>query len=308
MNRYSKIFVTGHRGLVGSAIVRALAKRGFENVLTQTHVQLDLCDRNEVQRFFDRTRPEYIFMCAARVGGIKAHTSTPVRFSLDNFRIQENVMESAQLFDSRKLLFLGSACAYPKLAPVPISEDALLTGPLEPSNEGYALAKISGVRMCDYYRRQYGCDFISCMPTNLYGPGDNYNLQSSHVLPGMMHRIHLAAEFCKLWGSGNPRREFLHSDDLAEACIFLMHQYSQEGHINVGFGSSVSLKELAAMLAKEMKFQGGFLWDTSQPDGTPNRLLDSSRIFNMGWKPAISLEDGIHRTYHDFLSYLQGQV
>lgn len=305
MNTNSKVYVAGHRGLAGSAIVRALQAQGFSNIVTRTHQELDLTDPDEVRDFFRDERPDYVFLCAAKVGGIQAHLDFPVDFAVQNMLIQANVLQGAYKYTTAKLLFLGSACAYPKLAPVPIRESSLLHGPLEPSNEGYALAKIQGIKLCQAYRKQYGCNFISCMPTNLYGPGDNYDLKTSHVLPGMMHRIHLAcSQSCpsvRLWGTGNPTREFLHSDDLASACLFLMDNYDSEELINVGYGSSIALKDLARRIAGVVGYEGEITWDPHKPDGTPDRRLNVSKLSGLGWNARTGLDEGIASVYRDFL-------
>lgn len=299
------MFVAGHRGLVGSAIYQILIARGYYNVLTATRKQVDLLQQDQVEAFFRAARPEYVFLSAAKVGGIVAHTEQPASFIFENLRIQENVMNAAFQTGVKKLLFLGSACAYPKFAPTPIREEYLLTGELEPTNKGYALAKIVGHEMCKAFRQQFGCDFISCIPTNLYGPGDNYNLSTSHVLPGMLHRMHNAKMSGKsevtLWGTGRPTREFLYNFDLADACVFLMEKYSSGEPINVGTGQSISLAELALKIAKHVGFNGRIEWDHSKPDGTPHRRLDCSKIFELGWKPTLDLDEGIKQAYHDFL-------
>lgn len=297
--------MAGHRGLVGNAITLRLHQAGFCNVFTARRDQVDLLQQDEVDGWFRYCKPEYVFLAAAKVGGIVAHTEKPLSFLFENLRIQENVMNSAFQVGVKKLLFLGSACAYPKHAPTPIQEEYLLTGELEPTNKGYALAKIVGHEMCKAFRAQFGCDFISCIPTNLYGIGDNYNLNTSHVLPGMLHRMHNAVRGCNrevtLWGTGRPTREFLFNFDLAEACIFLMEHYESYEPINVGTGVSISLAELALKIAKRVGFGGKIEWDHSKPDGTPHRRLDCSKIFDLGWKPTTSLDDGIQQAYDDFL-------
>jgi GDP-L-fucose synthase len=297
----SRIFVAGHHGLVGSAICRALHQAGFTNLVKRTRAELDLCDQAAVERFFVNERPEYVFLAAARVGGIKANSSYPVDFIRDNLQIQTNVIDSAWHHGVRKLLFLGSSCIYPKHAEQPISEDALLTGPLEPSNEWYAIAKIAGLKMCQAYRRQYGFDAISVMPTNLYGPGDNFHPENSHVLPALIRRIHHAKanglSSVTIWGSGTPRREFLHVDDLARACLMLMEHYSGESPVNVGTGEDLPIIELASLIADVIGYRGQILTDTTRPDGTPRKLLDVSRLKAMGWQAAISLKEGIRDTY-----------
>lgn len=305
MNKNSKIFVAGHRGLVGSAICRALDTKNYKNVVVATRSQCDLLYQDEVDAFFRKERPEYVFLAAAKVGGIVAHTEVPVSFLFENLRIQENVMNAAFQTGVRKFLFLGSACAYPKYALTPIKEEYLLNGILEETNKGYALAKIVGHELCRAFRKQFGCNFISCIPTNLYGPGDNYNLNTSHVLPGMLHRIYNAKKAGSrevvLWGTGRPTREFLFNLDLAEACIFLMQHYESGDPINVGTGESICLAELALKIAKHIDYGGKIEWDHSKPDGTPHRRLDCSKIFELGWRPTTTLDDGIQHSLNDFL-------
>jgi GDP-L-fucose synthase len=304
VNIDSKIFVAGHRGLVGSALIRLLTSRGFTNIITRAKVGLDLTVEEEVSRFFSQDTPEYVFLAAAKVGGILSNTKNEATFLLDNLKIQNNVISNAHRFGTKKLLFLGSACIYPKLAPVPVTEDSLMTGPLEPSNEWYALAKIAGLRLCQAYRRQHGSDFIAAMPCNLYGPNDHYELESCHVLPALIRRFHEAkmnripAVTCL--GSGNPRREFLYADDVAEACITLIEKYSDEAPVNVGTGYDMTIRELAESVADTVGFGGGIYWDTSKPDGTPQRLLDNSKLAKLGWKQAIFLREGLRRTYADY--------
>jgi GDP-L-fucose synthase len=301
----ARIYVAGHRGLVGSAIWRNLQKRGFKNLIGRTRSELDLLDARAVQNFFDAERPEFVFMAAAKVGGIQANDTQPAEFLYENLQIQNNLIPAAHRSGVKKLLFLGSSCIYPKFAPQPIKEEHLLTGPLEPTNEWYAIAKIAGIKLCQAYRRQYGSDFISAMPTNLYGTNDNYDLQTSHVLPALIRKFHEAknsgAETVTCWGTGAPRREFLHADDLADACIFLMENYSGENFLNIGFGSDVTIKELAETIQRIIGFTGKIAWDTSKPDGTPRKLLDSSRLHALGWRPKIDLETGIRMAYEDFL-------
>lgn len=309
MDKKAKIYVAGHSGLVGSAVMRALKSAGYKNVVTAKHKALELRNAHEVKGFFSIEKPEYVFLCAAKVGGIGAHVEKPVDFYLDNVLIQANVMHSAHLFGVKKLLFLGSACAYPRLAPCPIREDSLLDGRLEPSNEGYALAKISGIRACGFYRKQYGSNFVPVMPTNLYGRGDNYDLQTSHVLPAMIRRFfECDGQKVTLWGTGNPVREFLHADDLADALLFLMGNYDSSDLINIGTGEGVPLKGLAELIAHRSGFKGHIEWDESKPDGTPIRYLDCSKLFSLGWKPKINLVAGIDSTYQDFLSYIKDVV
>jgi GDP-L-fucose synthase len=300
----AKIFVAGHRGLVGSAILRRLKKAGFSDLLCRSSRQLDLRDQGAVARFFRREMPEYVFLAAARVGGIRANSTYPAQFIYDNLMIEANVIHQAYLHGVKKLLFLGSSCIYPKFAPQPMKEEALLSGKLEPTNEPYALAKIAGLKMCQAYNRQYGTCFISAMPTNLYGPGDNFDLLDSHVIPALLGRFHLArlsgAPEVTVWGSGNPRREFLHVDDLAEACLFLMERYSASEIINVGVGQDLTVRELAEMTARVVGFKGLLSFDASQPDGTPRKLLDISLLSAMGWQARIPLEEGLRRTYRWF--------
>jgi GDP-L-fucose synthase len=307
----SRIYVAGHRGLAGSAICRELARRGFSNILVRTHSELDLADPGSVQKLYAETKPEFVFVAAAKVGGILANDRHPAEFLYENLQIQNNLIHGAFQAGVEKLLFLGSSCIYPKLAPQPLKEDYLLTGPLEPTNEWYAIAKIAGIKMCQAYRRQYGCDFISAMPTNLYGPNDNYDLQNSHVLPALIRKFHEAkaaeAPSVTCWGSGSPLREFLHVDDLARACVFLMKDYSQEQFINVGSGAEISIRELAEMVKWAVGFNGGIQWDHTKPDGTPRKLMDSSRIFALGWKPEIDLETGIRSTYDHYVKSTNGR-
>lgn len=299
-----KIFVAGHRGMVGSAIVRRLGSEGCE-VLTAGRDDMDLKDQAAVRAWFAANKPDAVFLAAAKVGGILANDSYPADFLFDNLMIEANIIEAAHREDVEKLLFLGSSCIYPKFAPQPIAEDALLTGPLEPTNEWYAIAKIAGIKLAQAYRKQHGRDFISAMPTNLYGPGDNFDLQSSHVLPALIRKAHEAklagAPSMQIWGSGTPRREFLHVDDLADACVFLMRTYSGESHVNVGFGDDVTIIELVAMVAEAVGFAGEIVRDTSKPDGTPRKLMDSAMLMGMGWQPRIELRQGIAATYRWFL-------
>jgi GDP-L-fucose synthase len=305
MNPDARVFIAGHRGLVGSALWRELERQGFRRLLGRTRRELNLLDADAVQKFFADEKPEYVFMAAAKVGGILANQSQPAEFLLDNLRIQNNLIENARLSGVRKLLFLGSSCIYPRLAPQPLKEEYLLTGPLEPTNQWYAIAKIAGIKLCQACRRQYGCDFISVMPTNLYGTNDHYDLQTSHVLPALIRKFHEAkisgATSVTCWGTGAPLREFLHADDLAAACVFLMRHYSDEQFINIGFGSDLSILELAQLVRRVIGFKGDIVWDRSKADGTPRKLLDSSRIFALGWRPRIDLETGVARAYRDFL-------
>lgn len=301
----ARIFVAGHRGLVGSAIWRELARQGHTQLVGRTHAELDLLDTVAVREFYARERPEYVVVAAAKVGGIQANNSYPAEFIYENLQIETNLIHGAWQAGVKKLLFLGSSCIYPKLAPQPLREESLLSGPLEPTNEWYAVAKIAGLKLCQAYRRQYGCDFISAMPTNLYGPNDNYDLQNSHVLPALIRKFHEAkaanAPSVTCWGTGQPRREFLYVDDLARACVFLLRNYSEEQFINVGCGSDVTIRELAETVRRIVGFNGDIAWDTSKPDGTPRKLMDSSRIFALGWRPEIDLERGIRLAYEDFL-------
>ena len=300
----SKIYVAGHLGLVGSAVVRALRARGYKNLLLVAHRELDLTDQRSVSEFFQRERPHAVIMAAARVGGINANNTRPAEFIRDNLVIQDNVIDSAYRAGTGKFVFLGSSCIYPKLAPQPIKEEYLLTGALEPTNEWYAIAKIAGLKMCQAYRRQYGFNAISVMPTNLYGPGDNFDLQNSHVLPALIRRFHEARlrgdPTISIWGTGTPRREFLHVDDLADAVIYLMATYDNEQVVNVGWGVDVTIRELAEMIAKTSGFQGRLVFDSTKPDGTPRKLLDTSRLSALGWKPKITLQAGIEQTYEWF--------
>lgn len=305
MQKDDVIFVAGARGLVGSAIVRALRSKGFEQLLTPGRDELDLADQPAVDQYFRDQRPTHVFLAAAKVGGIHANNTWPADFIRSNLIIQNNVIDSVLQHKVRKLLFLGSSCIYPKLAPQPIKEEYLLTGPLEPTNEWYAVAKIAGIKMCQAYRRQYGLDAISLMPTNLYGPGDNFDLETSHVMPAMMRKFHEAkmsgAKEVQVWGTGKPKREFLHVDDLADAAVHLMQTYSGEDIVNVGCGEDVSIGELATLVADAVGFSGEIVYDTSKPDGTPRKLLDVSRLNALGWKPSISLQDGVSDTYRWFL-------
>jgi GDP-L-fucose synthase len=305
MDLDAPIFIAGHRGMVGSAIWRSLERHGFRNLIGLGRAQLDLLDAHAVEKFFADAKPEYVFVAAARVGGILANSDFPADFLWENLQIQNNLIHNAWRSNVKKLLFLGSSCIYPKMAPQPLKEEYLLTGPLEPTNEWYAIAKIAGIKLCQALRRQHQCDFISAMPTNLYGPNDNYDLQSSHVLPALIRKFHEAktanAKSVTCWGTGRPLREFLHADDLAEACVFLMQRYSEEQFVNIGSGSDLSIKELAELVQRVIGFSGEIVWDSSKPDGTPRKLMDSSRIFALGWKPKIDLETGIRRAYEDFL-------
>jgi GDP-L-fucose synthase len=308
VDRNARIFVAGHRGLVGSAIARALAARGYTNILTATRQQLDLREQAAVRDWFAAQRPEYVFVASAKVGGIHANNTYPAEFLYDNLVIETNVIDSAWRHGVRKLLFLGSTCIYPRLAPQPISEDSLLTGPLEPTNEWYAVAKIAGIKLCQAYRRQYGCNFIAAMPTNLYGPGDNFDLQNSHVLPALIRKCHEArlrgAPELVVWGTGQPRREFLHVDDCADACLHLMAVHDGEDFVNIGVGEDVSIAALAELVKDVVGFKGTIVYDTSKPDGTPRKLVDVTRIRALGWQARIGLEEGVRSTYRWFLENL----
>jgi GDP-L-fucose synthase len=301
----ARIFVAGHNGMVGSALVRALERKKSADeqfdIVTRARAETDLSDAAAVHEFFEKSRPTHVVLAAAKVGGIKANREAPVDFLLENLKIQNNVIEAAHDSGVRKLLFLGSSCIYPKLAPQPISEDSLLTGPLEPTNEWYAIAKIAGLKLCDAYREQFGDDFISAMPTNLYGPWDNFDPETSHALPGMIYKFHHAkksgADTVTLWGTGKPRREWLHVDDAAEACLLLLEKFSEPAPINIGVGEDQTIKELAEMVREAVGFEGSVIWDTEQPDGTPRKLLDVNRIRRLGWEPRIALERGIREVY-----------
>ncbi len=307
MNEADRILVAGHRGLVGSAIRRQLEAAGYGNLLLRTHAELDLTDQSAVEAFFRSERPDYVFLAAAKVGGILANATYPADFIRENLQIQCNVIDSAWRNGVRKLCFLGSSCIYPRLAPQPIREEYLLTGPLEPTNEWYAIAKIAGIRMCQAYARQHGFPAISLMPANLYGPGDNFSLESSHVLPALLRKCHEAKvegrEEVVIWGTGRPRREFLHVDDLAGACLFLMRNYDSEEPINVGTGEDLTIRELAQTVARVVGFEGEFVFDDSRPDGTPRKLLDSGRLRQLGWLPRIPLEAGVAQTYAWYLEH-----
>ncbi|RMF87664.1 MAG: GDP-L-fucose synthase [Nitrospirae bacterium] len=304
MERDAKIYVAGHRGLVGSAILRALERAGYERLLTRTHAQLDLTDARAVEAFFAAERPDYVFLAAAKVGGIAANATYPADFIRENLAIELAVIHAAHRFGVRKLLFLGSSCIYPRDCPQPIREEYLLTGPLETTNEAYAVAKIAGIEMCRAYRRQHGDHFIAVMPTNLYGPGDNFDLATSHVLPALIRKMveaqEAGAEEVVVWGTGNPRREFLHADDLADACLFLMERYDEEGIVNIGTGRDITIRELAQLVAEVVGYTGRLVFDPTKPDGTPRKLLDCSRLNALGWRPKISLREGIARTVEEY--------
>jgi len=305
MDKTSKIYIAGHRGMVGGAITRYLEKEGYINLVTRTSAELDLRNQQAVQKFFDEERPEYVFLAAAKVGGIVANNTYRADFIYDNLVMETNVIHAAHQFDVRKLLFLGSSCIYPKMAPQPLKEDYLLTGPLEITNEPYAIAKIAGIKLCEAYRDQYDRNFISAMPTNLYGIGDNYHPENSHVLPALIRRFHEAKESSlpavTIWGSGTPRREFLYADDLAEACVFLMNTYNEKQLVNIGTGEDLTIRELAELIKEIVGYEGILQFDTDKPDGTPRKLLDVSKLHSLGWKHHTSLRDGIARAYADFL-------
>ena len=306
MEKDSRIYVAGHRGMVGSAIVRELRRQGYDNIITRTHAELDLTRQSDVEAFFAQERPEYVFLAAAKVGGIVANDTAPADFMYENMMLGMNVIHSAWRSGCRKLEFLGSSCIYPRLAPQPMHEDCLLTGPLERTNEAYALAKIAGLKYCEYLNRQYGTDFISVMPTNLYGPNDNYHPEHSHVLPALIRRFHEAKEqglpYVTCWGDGSPLREFLYVDDLAELCVLLMNRYSGSGTVNAGTGREVTIRELTETVAGVVGYTGEVRWDTSRPNGTPRKLLDVSKAASLGWRYRTELEEGIRLAYADFLS------
>lgn len=305
MNKDSKIYVAGHRGLVGSAIVRNLEERGYTNIIYRTHKELDLTRQVEVEKFFEEEKPEYVFLAAAKVGGIHANNTRPAEFIYDNLMIESNIIHSAYKYGVKKLLFLGSSCIYPKFANQPIKEKYLLTGELEPTNEAYAIAKITGIELCKFYRRQYGCDFISAMPTNLYGINDNFDLETSHVLPALIRKFHEAKinnqEEVVMWGTGKPLREFMYVDDLADALVHLMLNYSDEIHVNMGTGKDLSIGELAQIVKEVVGYEGKIVNDLSKPDGTPRKLLDVSRLEATGWKYKTELRDGIKKVYKWYL-------
>lgn len=306
MDRNDSIYVAGHSGLVGSAIVRNLKTKGYTNIIGRTHRELDLTDQAAVRSFFETEHPDYVVLAAAKVGGIHANRTMPADFAYINMQIQCNVIKCAHDFHVRKLLFLGSTCIYPRMAPQPIPEDALLTGSLETTNEAYAIAKISGLEMCKFFKQQYGDDFISCMPTNLYGPHDNYDLKNSHVLPAMIRKFHEAkvgnAPYVELWGTGTPLREFLYVDDMADACVFLLENYSGLSHVNIGTGVEVSIRELAETVGKTVGYTGEIRWNTDMPDGTPRKLTDVTLLHSLGWKHGIDLEEGVRLAYDWFVS------
>ncbi len=304
LSKEDKIYVAGHRGLVGSAIVRSLKRGGYTNIIGRTHSELDLTDQQAVRAFFEAERPDVVVLAAAKVGGINANQTMPAEFAYENMQIQCNVIKCCHDYKVKKLLFLGSTCIYPKMAPQPIPEDALLTGPLEVTNEAYAIAKISGMEMCRFFKIQYGDDFISCMPTNLYGPYDNYDLSNSHVLPAMIRKFHEAkvnnAPTVELWGTGSPLREFLYSDDMADACVYLLENYSGEQHVNIGTGKEVTIKQLAELVKETVGFTGEIVWNSDMPDGTPRKLADVSKLHSLGWTHKVELEDGVKLAYEWF--------
>ena len=305
MNLGAKIYVARHRGLVGSAIVRNLEEKGYTNIICRTHKELDLTNQEAVRAFFEQERPEYVFLAAAKVGGIHANNTYPADFIYDNLMIQNNIIKAAHDFEVKKLLFLGSTCIYPKMAPQPIKEEYLLTGALEETNEAYAVAKIAGLEMCKFFKRQYGDNFISCMPTNLYGPNDNFDLKNSHVLPALIRKFHEAkinnSEVVEVWGTGTPLREFLYVDDMADACVFLMENYDGEQHVNIGTGEEVSIRELAETVKEVVGFEGELVFNTDMPDGTPRKLTTVDKLHGLGWKHKVSLNEGIKLAYDWFL-------
>ncbi|PWU00022.1 MAG: GDP-fucose synthetase [Bacteroidetes bacterium] len=306
MNKKDKIYIAGHRGMVGSAIARKLSKEGFENIIVRTSAELDLRNQLDVHDFFESEKPDFVFMAAAKVGGILANNIYRADFLYDNMMIQSNVIHASFENNVKKLMFLGSSCIYPKMAPQPLKEEYLLTGELEPTNEPYAIAKIAGIKMCDAFRSQYGCNYISVMPTNLYGPNDNYDLNNSHVLPALIRKFHEAKLYQSpevvIWGSGKPRREFLHADDLADACYFLMQNYNEPGLINIGTGVDIEIGELAILVSKIVGYQGKIVHDHSKPDGTPRKLMDVSKLANLGWTASTGLEEGIRKVYKEYSS------
>lgn len=305
MEKGSKIYIAGHRGMVGSAIWRRLEAEGYSGLIGSTSAELDLRNQQAVEEFFTSERPEYVFLAAAKVGGIVANNTYRADFLYDNLLIQSNIIHQSYKHGVKKLLFLGSSCIYPKLAPQPLKEEYLLTGPLEHTNEPYAIAKIAGIKMCDAYRAQYGCNYISAMPTNLYGPNDNYDLQNSHVLPALVRKFCEAKEenkkYVQIWGSGRPKREFLHVDDLAQACLFLMDSYNEPGLVNIGVGEDISIRDLALSIKSIVGYEGELTFDASRPDGTPRKLMDVTKINNLGWNASISLSQGLKRTVGEFI-------
>ncbi|KAA9040998.1 GDP-L-fucose synthase [Ginsengibacter hankyongi] len=306
MNKTDKIYVAGHRGMVGSAIVRKLRSEGFNNIIEKTSSELDLRNQESVNKFFETNKPDYVFLAAAKVGGIMANNTYKAEFLYDNLMIETNIIQAAYKNEVKKLLFLGSSCIYPKLAPQPLKEEYLLSGLLESTNEPYAIAKIAGIKLCEYYREQFGCNYISLMPTNLYGPNDNYDLQNSHVLPALIRKLHTAKvsgmPSITLWGTGSPKREFLHVDDLANACLHLMEHYNQKQFLNIGTGEDLTIKKLAELIKNIVGYDGDINWDATKPDGTPRKLMDVSKAHSLGWTHEIALEEGIKKTYADFLT------
>ena len=309
MEKTDKIYVAGHRGLVGSAIVRNLESKGYTNIIGRTHRELDLTNQQQVRDFFEEEKPDVVVLAAAKVGGINANNPTPAEFAYENMQIQCNVIECCHRYHVKKLLFLGSTCIYPRMAPQPIPEDALLTGPLEVTNEAYAIAKIAGLEMCKFFKRQYGDDFISCMPTNLYGPYDNYDLQGSHVMPAMIRKFHEAkvqgAPTVELWGTGTPLREFLYVDDMADACVFLLENYEGEQHVNIGTGKEVTIKQLAETVKRVVGYEGEIVWNKDMPDGTPRKLTDVTKLHSLGWNHKVELEEGVKLAYDWFKENVQ---
>ena len=309
MEQNAKIYIAGHRGMVGSGLERKFKKEGYSNIVTRTSSELDLRNQQAVNVFFEKEKPEYVILAAAKVGGIHANNTFKAEFIYDNLMIEANVIHAAYLNKVAKLLFLGSSCIYPKMAPQPLKEEFLLGGYLEPTNQPYAIAKIAGIEMCDSYRFQYGCNFISAMPTNLYGTNDNYHPENSHVLPALIRRIVLAKKnndpSVTIWGTGTPRREFLHVDDLADACYFLLQKYNDHGLVNIGYGTDISIKELAEMIVTEVGYEGQLVFDKTKPDGTPRKLMETAKLNNLGWRPRIKLEDGVRKTIqeYNFLEY-----
>ena len=312
MKKHDKIYIAGHRGMVGSAIKRRLEKEGYTNIIGRTSKELDLKDQAAVREFFRTEKPDHVVLAAAKVGGIQANNTYRAQFIYENLMIQNNVIHQAYENGVKRLLFLGSSCIYPKLAPQPLKEESLLTGLLEETNEPYAIAKIAGIKMVESYRRQYGCDYISAMPTNLYGPNDNYDLANSHVMPALIRKFHTAkmegASSVEVWGTGSPLREFLHVDDLADACVYLLHNYHDELFVNIGTGTDLTIKALAEMIQEIVGFTGRLEWNTSKPDGTPRKLMDVSRLHGMGWKHKIELRDGIAQVYEAFRKYEGAKV
>lgn len=306
MNKNSKIYVAGHRGLVGSAIVRLLEKENYTNIVYRTHKELDLTNQQDVEKFFKIENPEYVFLAAAKVGGIHANNTYPAQFIYENIQIQTNVIHNAYLNKVKKLMFLGSVCIYPKFAEVPVKEESLLTGMLEPTNDAYAVAKISGIKMCQSYRKQYGCDFVSTMPCNLYGINDNFHPTNSHVLPALIRRFHEAKinnlNDVVCWGDGSARREFMNADDVASACLFLMEKYSSDEIINIGSGNDYTIKEIVELIKEIVNYKGNVVWDTTKPNGTPKRLLDNSKLSNLGWNPKIDLKTGLENAYNWYIN------